>query len=178
MVNSLHKLNLEIQSVDCDSNTLVTSIPNLNSVKSFVTSKNVTQLSNYNAVLRLAQEISNKTKCLNQPEFEHVLSQLSQINEFLANKTSFKVVSIDSDSDNDVTLTLGNQAKGDGQINQDKFIDEDIIISSRSSTASVDSYFISNKKIISRKRDMGQLSMYSTTNSNCSKYYNSKSHHC
>ena len=89
MVHSPHKINLESQSIDCGSNTLVTSIPNLNNIKSFLTGKNMTQITKYNAAFRLAQEISNKTKCLKQTEFEHVLSQLTHINKFLENKISY-----------------------------------------------------------------------------------------
>jgi hypothetical protein len=43
--------------------------------------------SKYNAAFRIAQEIAYKAKTLNQTEFQHVIEQLTKINEFLLNNT-------------------------------------------------------------------------------------------
>ena len=86
MVHPRHKLNLELNSIESSHNTLVTSIADPNSIQSFITGKNMDQKSRYNAAFRISQEISNKAKSLKQKDFEHVLSQLIKINEFLNKK--------------------------------------------------------------------------------------------
>ena len=74
MVPRRHRFNLELELVCAGTkNTLVTSIPDLNSVESLITSNKMNPKTKYNAAFRIAQEIANKTKLLKQVEFKHVI---------------------------------------------------------------------------------------------------------
>ena len=163
MVAHRHKINIELEISSSSSNTLITSIPNLNSVASLVTSNNMNTKNKYNAAFRIAQEIANKAKSLKQNEFKNAMEQLTRMNEFFSNKIEFKLVPCD---EKDVTLK-NNEADLFDTNNDDE------IKSSQSSTISVDSYFVANKNIsmgtsVGRKKSqkrktdhsIGQLTSY------------------
>ena len=77
MVALQHRINQNRDSVNDDEGiNLVTCIPNLNSINSLVTIKNMSQTAKYNAAFRIGQEISNTLKTLKQNEFEESLSKI------------------------------------------------------------------------------------------------------
>ena len=174
MVAQRHRIDLELEPVINISQTLITSLPNLNSVASLVTSNNMNPKSKYNAAFRIAQEIANKAKTLKQTEFQHVIEQLTKINEFLLNKTEFNVVAL---NENDVTLR--DERVNTSNENNQNNDHGDEISNSQSSTVSFDSYLVSNKKIglgksVGRNKskkskldpNMGQLSKYTSNGTN------------
>jgi len=142
------------------------------------------QKAKYNAAFRIGQEIANKLKILKQKDFETNLSNLVKMNEYLVNKTDFKVVPIKSSEDNDLSNDNNNTLtetldKSDDNLKENSSDNNEEIISSQSSTISSDSYKVSDKNISmgtsagrkkSKKRKLdhanGELSSYSSNATN------------
>ena len=108
---------------------------------------------------------------------------MTQINEFLANKISFKVLSIDSDSDSDITLKLDNPDRG--QINEDNSTRKKIFVVHNLLKHQLAHIQFQIKKIQwalpwekikfnPLKNQSTSLTMYSTACHNYSENYNSK----
>ena len=56
MVNDRHKISLLRAKVTDDEFNLVSSIPNLDSIKSLITTQKMSQTAKYNAAFRLSKE--------------------------------------------------------------------------------------------------------------------------
>ena len=70
MVADRHKLKKQIEEFECEDVNLITSIENLDNVKSLVTSSNMSEINKYNAAHRVSQEIANTIKQLDQSKYE------------------------------------------------------------------------------------------------------------
>ena len=144
MVYFRHKINLtRIQAQESELN-LVTTIPNLDNIRSIVTGKNMTQIAKYNASFRIAQEFANWLKIKKQKDFEIYLGKLMQIKTLLENNSDIDIVTKGPDSDIISTSSNGNVLLNEEITGED-------INSSQSSTVSTPSkdfnYSLSNKRI-------------------------------
>jgi hypothetical protein len=78
MVPDTHKINLSLIEVEDRVINLVSSVPDLTSIRSLVTSKNMTQKSKWDAAWRISQEFANCLKYKKQKDFEISLAKLMQ----------------------------------------------------------------------------------------------------
>ncbi len=56
MVADRHKLDIQIEEFECDDVNLITSIENLDNVKSLMTSSNMSDINKYNAAHRVSKK--------------------------------------------------------------------------------------------------------------------------
>jgi hypothetical protein len=92
MVPDTHKINLLRLEVPERDINLVSSVPDLTSIRSLVTSKNMTQKSKWDAAWRISQEFANCLKYKKQKDFELSLAKLMQVKELLHSNTEFDIV--------------------------------------------------------------------------------------
>jgi hypothetical protein len=84
---------------------MIQSYSNINSKSKCFKPKNgspkpMSQSEKYDSTLKIAHEIANSLKNMNQKEFEAALSQLVLVKELIKNNKSFKIVTIENDNDN------------------------------------------------------------------------------
>ena len=75
--------------------------------------KPMSQSEKFDSALKIAHEIANSLKNMNQNEFEASLSQLVLVKELIANNKSFKIVAIENDNDNNTEVNETNVENGD-----------------------------------------------------------------
>ena len=158
MVPKRHQINLEPEFVDFREINLVSSIPDLNNVKSMITTKSMTQTAKYNAAFRIAQELCNSLKYLHQTNFEKKLSQLMKMNQLIKKDIDFDFNINDNEIDTDFISTINNS---ESLINQQVHVDEEEepISSSQSSivsTNSSDFNYNVGEKIIAKGVSVGR----------------------
>jgi hypothetical protein len=171
MIHDRHKLNLIRKDVEDTHLNLLSSVPNLENIRSFVTSKNMTQKSKWEAAWRLSQEFANCLKYKKQQDFEVSLSKLMTVKQLLQTNTDFDIVTKEvTTNSSEIVMPSTSSAPTDIEINSSQ--------SSTISTPSKDFNFsVSSKRIPDgtcpgRKADKrskidhseGQLSLYSSGN--------------
>ena len=178
MIPDRHKLRQGLIQVEDNNLNLVTTIPNIDNIKSFITSKSMNPKDKYNAIIRASQELANIGKNLEQEKFESLLSDILKLKVSIRNE----LMQLDKDVEIDQDKTLECQTNIE---NKDDVAD-DIPCSQSSqfstvSTTSAASFDLSKKRLIegisvgrkSRKKSTntlskGQLSKYDTTKRNTS----------
>ncbi len=93
MVHDRHKINLLIQPLEESNVNYVSTIPNLDSIRSFISSKNMTQKAKWDAAWRVSQEFANCLKYKKQKDFEYSLAKLMKVKQLLQNNCYFDIVS-------------------------------------------------------------------------------------
>lgn len=142
MIPDRHKLRQGLVQVEDSNLNLVTTIPNIDNVKSFLTSRSMNQKDKFNAIIRASQELANIGKNLKQEKFESLLSDILKLKVSIRNE----LMQLDKNVEDDQNKTLECQTN----IENNDDVADDITCSQSSqfstvSTTSTASFDLSKK---------------------------------
>ena len=104
MIHDRHKLTLLRKDIEDSPLNLVTSFPSLDNIRSFVTSKNMTQKAKWEAAWWLSQKFANCLKYKKQKDFEVSLFKLMTIKQLLQTNTDFDIITKEQRSNSSETV--------------------------------------------------------------------------
>lgn len=169
MVPTRHNIVSQIIEVNTEVRTMVTNIENINTVASMRVNKNQTEKSKYNTIFRLAQEVCNSAKYLDDESFESILQSVIELKSSIDNKI-YKQINPTVDLNTNTQENLSSDIQNDEEIASSQSSTE--TSSSQTSNSTSTSVFsvvgksiikapkIGRKKLHKKKTDFGQLSLY------------------